>query len=144
MLIVLSLIIAFLVAHEIGHLLCALILRLKVDKIGISFRPYPHPYVAVSGVRNRVEYFCFMFSGFFITLSLFILFLITGLLNVKLLYIAITIEILLETNPYHSDFTIAFNVKEKFSLKWYIHFTLWFILINFFYSSRFLFGFFFS
>jgi hypothetical protein len=139
---ILLLLTAFLIAHESGHVICALILRLKIDKIGITLKPYPHPFVAVSEIRSNFQYFLFLFSGFLVTLILFTVFWCSGYLYIKSLYIAITVEMLLETNPFHSDFTIAFNTSKRYSGKWYIHFTLWFFLMYMFYNPKLLYGYF--
>ena len=134
---------------ELGHVVSAKILGLKIKNISFLFKPYPHIYVAVSWPKNNKERMVYLFSGVFVTLSLFSLSLYHNFFNFKALYIAFIIQIIIESNPFYSDYTIAimFNDKKikygknyginyaqhfskyQFSSKWYLHFIICTLLI---------------
>ena len=55
-----SIILLFL--HELGHVISAKILGLKIKKISFLFNPYPHFFVAVSWPNNNKERMIYLFS----------------------------------------------------------------------------------
>jgi hypothetical protein len=138
----LAIIFLLLTLHELGHIFSAVLLKLKIDKVGFTFKPYPHPYVAVSEVKNNLEYYVFLFSGISVTVTIFLICWWLNLLHFKALYYALAYELVIETNPFHSDFTIAFGMKEKFTLKWYFLFFAWMAIITVMFAPQFLAGYF--
>ncbi len=131
--------------HELGHVISAKILKLPIHKIGFQFRPYPHFYVAVQWPRNSTQKYIYLFSGTFFTVMLFIISLANQFFGLTILYWAFIIQLITETNPFYSDFTIALVSNAKlnkgvksyaenyklqfkkyqFSSKWYVHFIIW-------------------
>ncbi|MCC8088614.1 MAG: hypothetical protein LIO79_05040 [Rikenellaceae bacterium] len=132
-LIVAGILCVYWILHESGHILSAVMLGLKIEKIGIGFYPIPHLYVAVDKVRNKFQEYIFLFAGFFITCCIILVLFFGKYLTYKMVYVATAIQIMIETNPVYSDFTIALNA-ERFTLKWNLYFTVWgflsFILFN--------------
>ena len=106
-----SIILLFL--HELGHVISAKILGLKIKNISFLFKPYPHFFVAVSWPNNNKERMIYLFSGVFITLSLFAISICFNFFNLKALYIAFIIQIIIESNPFYSDYTIAIMSNDK-------------------------------
>jgi hypothetical protein len=138
------------ILHEIGHIVTAKTLKLKIFNIGFLLKPYPHIYVAIKWPKNHLQKYVYLFSGTFTTLCLFIVALYFNFFDNKYLYWAFMIQFIIELNPFYSDFTIAFVTskessknrmksyannyntqfkKYQFSLNWYIHFTLWTLII---------------
>ncbi len=135
--------------HELGHVISAKILGLKIKKVSFLLKPYPHFFVAVSWPNNNKEKFIYLFSGVFFTFTLFFISFYNNFFNSKALYIAFLIQIIIESNPFYSDYTIAILSNDKkikygknygvnyneqfskyqFSNKWYFHFFMWAFLI---------------
>tara|TARA_B110001469_G_C9547523_1_gene271718 strand:+ start:259 stop:744 length:486 start_codon:yes stop_codon:yes gene_type:complete len=137
-----------LILHELGHIIVAKILNLPIQKIGFLLRPYPHFYVTVKWPQKRQYAFIYLFSGTFVTMTLFIISIINNFFNLSFLFWTFVIQLIIETNPFYSDFTImttldnlsnrknlsASNYKKlfkeyQFTAKWYCHFILWGTLI---------------
>ena len=143
------LVLLLLFIHELGHITMAKILGLPIQRIGFQLRPYPHFYVSVKWPRVNWEKYLYLFSGTFITVSLFCISIYNEFFHLTQLYWAFVIQLIIETNPFYSDFTIAIvsrnkpnnKVKSyaenyklqfekyKFTLKWYVHFIIWAIII---------------
>ena len=152
-----------LLLHEFGHYLSAKIQGLIVDKFSFSLKPIPHLYVSIIdnkiSLRKRI---LFLLSGNMIIILSFLIFLLSGF-ECKYIYYAFAYQIILDTNPFFSDYVITIisylykkeiyhsfienkmevdinNLKKKymFSPIWYIHFVLWGILIIFIVSPSFL------
>ncbi len=128
---------ALLALHECGHIISARILGLSVSKIGLAKSPVIHPYIEVKDVPDNYVKFIFLYSGPFVTLTLFFVSIYKEWLSYSPLYYAFVTLISVEYNPYHSDFTISgiFNkemvnryVKNNL---WYIWFLIWTTLIIF-------------
>lgn len=139
-LIVIFVMLILMVLHELGHIVCAFIVRLKIKKAGFSSKPYFHPYVEVEANGNHFQYLLFMLSGISSTLLLFMISWIAGVLSCKQVYMGFALQFLLETNPYYSDFTLLFDSSRKYSVRWYIHFIVWFLLIVFLCNPTYLYG----
>lgn len=140
------------VSHELGHYISAKLMKLKDIKIGVTFVPFPHPYVAALIDRNAWKKYIFLFSGISMTLIIYSLTYFNYQLKYDFIRIALIIKLCMETNPFYSDFTIAFKPKSRennnksvskqikyqsasakkdylFSFKWYLHFLIWLLLI---------------
>jgi hypothetical protein len=141
------LVLLFLILHEAGHIVGAMLLRLKITKIGISKAPLPHFYVAVRwpyDATNRTLYLLSGFMTFCVAASVVLLFFDSKPAIVD----AIIIQLAIETNPFYSDFIILllsgsaqkemrspkFNYRAEFqkahsnflySPKWYAYFIVW-------------------
>lgn len=135
--------------HECGHILVAKCLRLTVKKVGIQVKPYPHFFVAVAYPRNNFERCLYLFSGTAITIIFFTFSLFFDFFNCLSLYFAFCLQIIIETNPFYSDITLAIITnknslkygksyeaeykkifsKHQFSKFWYLNFILWMVLI---------------
>lgn len=146
---IIILVLLLLFIHELGHVTMAKILGLPIQRMGFQFRPYPHLYVSVEWPRDNREKYLYLFSGIFITVSLFCISIYHEFFHLTQLYWAFVIQLTIETNPFYSDFTVAivsrYNPsnklmsyvenyklqfkKYKYSLKWYVHFIIWTIII---------------
>jgi hypothetical protein len=96
--------------HELGHVACAKWLRLQVDKIGFSMYPYPHPYVSISNVPDNLSKYLFLAAGTAFTILALLCSWLGGLLATPLIYWGFCLQIIIETNPFYSDITIAVNL----------------------------------
>lgn len=142
--------------HEAGHIIAALLLKLKIYKIGFLLKPYPHFFVAVNYPTKKIFKYIYLFSGPFLTIVLFIISLYFNFFNNNLMYLAFLVQIVIETNPFYSDYTIAAVVnkidfknrkktfytqynqefsKYQYSLRWYIHFIIWVVIFINLYKS---------
>lgn len=122
--------ILLLFTHELGHFLSAKILGLTVSKVGISLVPIFHPYVEVENVPNRSAKLFFLFSGPLMTLVLFFICLYFGILTYLPLFYAFVFLLIIEYNPYHSDFTISMDIAPTLSYRergyfWYSYLLVW-------------------
>lgn len=97
--------------HELAHVLVAKMLHMRIDKIGFTMKPLPHIYVAainakVSNWKNAL----FLVSGNAITWLLFVVLMIYGsLFEIYYpVYVAFTIQLIFEMNPFFSDYTKLF------------------------------------
>lgn len=135
--------------HELGHVVSARILNLSIQRVGFQYKPYPHFFVAVKWPRTKFKRYIYLFSGSIIAILLFIVALYNHFFEITILYWSFIIQIAIETNPFYSDFTIAFvrnnrlnkevksyaeNYKVQFkkyqyTVKWYIHFIIWTTII---------------
>lgn len=101
--------------HEMGHYLAAKIIGLKVEKVSFSMRPLPRFYVSVidQGISftKRLLYYI---SGNMVTLLVFIILNFIDFNGVRLLRIVVAIQIIIETNPFYSDYsTVLFWISNK-------------------------------
>ncbi len=137
------------VFHELGHIISARILNLSISKIGLQLKPYPSAFVAVKWPKSKIKKNIYLFSGTFITLCLFSTSFFFNFFDNTFLYLAFCFQLIAETNPFYSDFTIAIVTnkhsekqtksyiefykeqfsKYQFSLIWYLHFISWIIII---------------
>ncbi|MDC1105649.1 hypothetical protein OAT16_03025 [Prolixibacteraceae bacterium] len=136
--------------HELGHVISARILGLPIIDFGLKWKPYPHLYVSTQRPSNDIQRFIYLSAGIVSTLLWGGIVWGSGLLIIPYIMWGFILELALETNPFYSDFTIAMigiKIRKKglinpheseynqiikdqqFSLQWYIHFTLWTILI---------------
>ncbi len=133
-------ILAFLILyalHEIGHLTAALIFKLKIEKIGFSMIPLPHVYIIVTNVPNKIVEYIFLFSGSFVTISIFIISFFLSLLHYNFIYYPLASLIVIELNPFYSDITLAVNNPNyKNTYMWYFHFFMWVFLEFFLYAPN--------
>lgn len=133
------------ILHETGHVVAAKIIGLKVYQVGFQWHPYPHLFVAATWPRTEVERLVYLFSGPLVTASIFFIMLFYDFFGFKHIYHAFAIQLIIESNPFYSDFTIAAITKSRqedikstsihsskmrlsdylFSYKWYIHFSIW-------------------
>lgn len=95
--------------HESGHLLCALILRLKIQAFGYQMSPMPSFFVSIKRSEIKWKNVSFLFAGNLATLLLFIVMNLTDLLNSPYLIIAFTLQFIVEYNPFYSDITIIIS-----------------------------------
>lgn len=142
---VVLIIVVLMILHETGHILAAKILGLKVYQVGFQWHPYPHLFVAAAWPRTETEKLIYLFSGPFVTANLFFIAFFFDFFGFKHIYYAFAIQLIVEANPFYSDFTIAAITKSKpkdtnatsihlsqmplsdylFSFKWYVHFSIW-------------------
>ncbi len=144
-------VIVLMILHELGHVISAKLLGLQVYQVGIQWRPYPHFFVAAEWPKAQYKRLIYLFSGTFITVMLLAATYLLGWLDKQYVYYAFVIQLVIESNPFYSDFTIAAvtsnefdyttNTKSyadlykerfmhyQFSYRWYVHFIGWVILI---------------
>lgn len=124
--------------HEIGHYISAKILRLKIIGYGVRLTPYPSIYVSVKYPSNNSKRLFFLLSGFLATMCSFIIMMYLCFFNLEVIFWGYFIQLIIETNPFYSDFTIAYLVKNSSSFdfiksnntyikskKWYFYFFMW-------------------
>lgn len=139
------------IIHEFGHIIGATILKLRIKNFGFTTKPILHFQISVEWSREKWKRTIYLLSGFFAYLITLIIILLFEPNN-KLIYLALSIQFIIETNPYYSDFVIlmistnayktqrtskityreAYKIeyqKYKFSRIWYFHFTLWALII---------------
>jgi len=142
--------------HELGHVICGLVMGYKLDYIGFS-RGSIFPHVAMTAYREtRLRHSVFLLGGFLSTLTLFGLFSLRILDAPQVIFTAFFVQLAIETNPFFSDFSMLLfyhesylssrsditQLKEKikeqwFSLKWYLHLSVWILLIVVLYRTIF-------
>lgn len=142
---VIILIIILIILHEVAHYLSAKLMHLKIHRAGFKLVPLPHCFVEIEEVKGWKLY-AFLYAGFSMTLTLFLIALYYNFWSVKQVCWAFLIQIIIETNPFFSDFVISFLYKKNmphnliykkylFSTKWYVHFLLWSLGIYLFVPS---------
>ncbi|QZT35894.1 hypothetical protein K5X82_11375 [Halosquirtibacter xylanolyticus] len=136
--------------HELGHVISAKLMGLPIIDFGIKSKPYPHLYVSTERPSNDTQRFIYLSAGMISTLIWCVVLWSLGFLSYPFIMWAFILELALEANPFYSDITIALiaiKIRKKglinpheseynrvikdhqFSIQWYIHFTLWTILV---------------
>jgi hypothetical protein len=126
--------------HELSHVLVALCVSFKITGMGISLLPVPHFHVSVIS-HGGLKQTLFILSGLIIELSFFAVLLCFEFFSSPALYYALSLQILIDSNPFYSDALFAIEkdaayytgpIQENpylFSKNWYLLLTAWFILI---------------
>lgn len=101
--------------HEIGHVIAAKLMNMPIRKFSFSMRPFPRFYVSVVdrniSLIKRIIYFL---SGNLMTLSLFAICVCFQTAQTNLILYIIAIQILVETNPFLSDYSsLLFYIKNR-------------------------------
>jgi len=147
------LVFVFTILHELGHVICSRLLKLKITGMGLEYTPFPHFYVSVKWPYILYQKVLYLLSGFFaylIIVGVCLIFYSFGITNDIIKY-ALFFQLIIETNPIYSDFVILQLVKKiytksknstnfksiykeaytqhLFSKFWYLHFFLWTLLI---------------
>ncbi|GAB3999115.1 hypothetical protein GCM10028807_48430 [Spirosoma daeguense] len=140
-------ILVLMIVHESGHVGAAKLLGLRVTSIGFEMKPIPHPAVAIKWSTDRPKVLTFFLAGITMTTLQFGFMLTNRFFDQPMIYFAFCAQLILETNPFYSDFTLAQRFLEyprrtvyTFSLAWYIHISLWTALIVILLSKRYLYG----
>lgn len=95
--------------HEAGHIIAAKLLKLRIDKIGFSYKPFPRFYVSIIDHKLTMnKRILFLLSGNAMVLAVFLIYMILGITN-KYIYYVIALQILIDTNPIYSDYVIAIS-----------------------------------
>lgn len=135
-----------LILHECAHVISAIIMGLKVVQIGLKTSPLPHLFVAIEPTLIEYKKYLFLFAGVGLTIILFFISIYYKFWNINSIYWGFAIQLIVETNPFYSDFTIAINDKQgsnnldnipenryredyRYSRAWYFHFLFWTIFI---------------
>lgn len=139
------------ILHELGHAMAARALGLDIKSYGLNLTPVPHLFVATSWTNDMKKQRIYLYAGTAVTLLITAFAAFFGFWGSKVLYFGFCAQIIIETNPYHSD-TVIYNyilrrmkgVKElyTFSRDWYMHVFLWMLLIIGLLSKRLGYGFF--
>lgn len=155
LLIIIFFIAMMLVFHESSHIISARMMGLKLYQIGFKFKPLPHFSVKAERPHAAYKKYIYQFSGFFCTLVLLTIASLNHFWENKQLYWAFVIQLIIETNPFYSDFVISIidkkNSKYKkpmnhgvilktyfFSPLWYLHFIIWTIFIILLFNLKFI------
>lgn len=122
------------VLHELAHIIVANRLGLPLVAIGINMKPIPHPFVAIDKREaTPAKLLIYLLAPSFCTLLL-------GAIAFNTLKYPIAVFMawgsmsLIETNPYYSDYTLAYSqiLSNKgnyiYSLPWFSHFFSWIIV----------------
>lgn len=118
--------------HELGHVAVAKWYGLALQKVGFTLVPTPHVFVEVDMPKRDQEKYLFLLAGTLTTLLFCGLAYFLGWFQYLFIAFAFAFQIIVETNPFYSDFTIITGLERDeylFSSKWYIHFMLWIGLI---------------
>ena len=116
--------IILIIFHELSHMTFAILNGGKIVGIGFNVFPFPFIYVKAINVKNLIGYY--LAGPIFDLLALFIIFF---MIKYKPLKIAILINVILNSNPFFSDWLLIKNYK--WTLIWYLHFSIWGALIIF-------------
>lgn len=100
--------------HELGHYLCARVLRIPIEKISFTYKPFPRFYISIFDVNlsktKRVLYLC---SGSFMTITIYLILLLIRV-DFKIIYAVCVAQIITEFNPLLSDYqTLLFKHFKK-------------------------------
>lgn len=130
--------------HELGHVLAAYVLGLKVYGLRLGRRPVPHVFVAAAYTGNRRKRTIFYMAGPAMSWFLFAGLLLTPLRAAFLVY-AFVFTLIIESNPFFSDFTILLTGNKMqhhsernpervwkaflFGKSWYLWFLAWSVYI---------------
>lgn len=111
-----------LVLHEVGHIIAAKTLHLSIEKISFSWKPVPRMFVSIIDnnipTRRRLIY---LLSGTLMTSFLFLVFYILKK-PIHSLYYAFAYQLIVETNPFFSDFVVAiisYKSRKEFSAEFF-------------------------
>ncbi len=107
-----------LIFHELSHIIFAILNGGKIVGIGFNAFPFPFVYVKAINVKSLIGYY--LAGPIFDMLALFIIFFI---IKYKPLKIAILINVILNSNPFFSDWLLIRDYK--WTLIWYVHFSIW-------------------
>ncbi|MBY0244063.1 MAG: hypothetical protein K2Q03_01275 [Sphingobacteriaceae bacterium] len=102
---VLIIMIVIVVFHELGHIIMAKILGLKIYNVGVALKPIPHVFVGTAFTQNKMKRTLFYLGGPFITILLFLMMIIFGLTRHTFINIAFVLSVIIESNPFFSDYT---------------------------------------
>ncbi|MEO0734255.1 MAG: hypothetical protein AAFZ52_15575 [Bacteroidota bacterium] len=139
-------VVVLMLLHETAHYLSARAMNLRVIDFGFKTdRTVPYPFVEVGWTPDVNKRTVYLMAGVATTASLLLLVLL--LLGARLpegVYLGFAVQLLLETNPVFSDFTLLRAMSagrrkatELFSTTWYVHFLIWAGLLVFLLSPRF-------
>lgn len=119
--------IPFAIIHELGHLLCALALRLKIQGWGYHIIPLPSFFVSIKRSNRSWKNFCFLLAGNLTTLFLLIFVAMFEDSMDKCIVMALLLQFVMEYNPFYSDIVLLVSKVYhstndiKCSLKSYFH-----------------------
>jgi hypothetical protein len=134
--------------HQVGHLVSARLMGLPVPKVKLSSQPLPHPYAIAFRTTDRKKQLVYILSGVGVSVSLFVVGALFGFFQIKTVYYALVLIVLLDSNPFYSDTLLAMSLlwqKRKFvprgknwkqqyqqqfgnqlySVQWYMYFIIW-------------------
>ncbi len=111
-------IILLMTIHELSHIFMAKACGMKINKVGFAFKPLPHVYVSViEGGASVLKRAFFMLCGNATTIIIFVI----GILNFnisKVIYYAFAFQIIIEMNPFYSDYSLLISyLKANSKLK---------------------------
>ena len=91
-------------------------MNIPIERVSFNLKPIPNLNISIKWPREKRKGFYFLFSGTLSTIIISLILLFCDFLNIKSLFYAILIQLIIETNPIYSDFVIAF-VYNKFNYK---------------------------
>lgn len=97
--------------HELAHVLTAKTIKMRIDKIGFTWKPLPHIYVsAINAQTSNKKNVLFLLSGNAMTCFLFVILIIYGsMFKIPYpIYMAFATQLIFEMNPFFSDYTKLF------------------------------------
>lgn len=149
LLIALGTIAVLMLLHETAHYVSARAMNLRVIDYGVKLRgAIPYPFVEIGWTADARKRLIYLMAGVATTACLFTLSLITSAAwLIPGIYLGFCGQLILETNPVFSDFIILQRMNagkgktggdQLFTGRWYLHFTLWIMVIVLLLSPRFL------
>ena len=106
-------ILLFILLHELAHVITIKSLNLSIYNVGIKLKPIPHFFVEFMWSRKQKENNLILLSGTLCTLTLFGLSFIFNFFNNKILMNSFLFQLVIETNPFYSDFVSVIVLNKK-------------------------------
>jgi len=104
--------------HETGHYVAAKVMKLRIEKAGFTYKPFPRFYVSI--IDNGISFQkrgWFLISGNLMTFVLFFIYL-SLFSRYDIVYYVFSYQLIVETNPFYSDYTtIIFSYFYKDDFK---------------------------
>jgi hypothetical protein len=115
---------ALTLVHELGHVAAAVLGGISIRNVGAALLPVPHVYVQVGEISTAGREHLFFLSGPLVVIAVLAGGWAAGVLVVPSLYLAGAARLLLDGNPFFSDFTKMID-DYRYTAAWYAHLAIW-------------------
>ena len=110
--------------HELGHAGGAALGGVSIQNVGQALLPVPHFYVQVEPFPTATHRYFFFLSGPLLVILVMVGWWAGGILFVPSVYLAGATRLLLDGNPFFSDFTKMID-GYRYTVTWYVHLAMW-------------------
>lgn len=110
--------------HELGHVGGAALGGVSIRNVGQALFPVPHVYVRAEAFPTATRKHLFFLSGPLLILVVLAAGWVGGVLFVPSVYLAGAARVLLDGNPFFSDFTKMID-DYRYTGVWYVHLVTW-------------------